>query len=60
MSYSDFTIDSAARILDLKIGDQIFVPEVQQVWIEPQEYSLEPIDRLLGILCWMVRPFDLS
>jgi hypothetical protein len=32
--------------------------EGQQVWIEPQEYSLEPIDRLLGILCWMVRKID--
>lgn len=34
--------------------------EGQQVWIEPQEYSLEPIDRLLGILCWMVRQIDIE
>jgi hypothetical protein len=35
MSYSDFTIDSAARILDLKIGDRLFVPEVQPIPCDP-------------------------
>jgi hypothetical protein len=35
MSYSDLTIDSAARILDLQISDRLFVPDVQPIPCDP-------------------------
>jgi hypothetical protein len=27
----------------------------QTVWLEPDEISLQPLDRLLGILCWLAQ-----